>query len=132
MRIVPPTKIEIKESKGKGLGVFATEDIALHEVFEEAAVIPIPNKDENGNPILLDYRFNYPTGRKTAVLQNAIGLGYASFYNHDDNPNAIWANDPRQRGFIFYALRAIKAGEEILVYYGGKEYWDNRPHVKRI
>jgi len=130
MRIVPPTKIEIKPSEGKGLGVFATEDIALHEIFEQVAVLSIPNVDKEDKTILHDYRFAFPMGAQ--AKEHVIGLGYASFYNHNDNPNARWVNDPRQRGFIFYALRHIKAGEEILVFYGGKAYWDQRPHVKRI
>ena len=131
MRTVPPTKIEIKPSKGKGLGVFATEDIALHEIFEQVAVLPIPLRDVDNNPVLFDYRFGYPTGENTQKEQ-VIGLGYASFYNHSDKQNATWVNDPRQRGFLFYALRAIKAGEEILVSYGSDKYWSQRPHIKRI
>ena len=130
MRIVPPTKIEIKPSKIAGLGVFATEDIALHEIFEYAAVLSIPNIDKEDRPILHDYRFGFPMGAKTK--ENVIGLGYASFYNHNDKPNARWENDPRQRGFLFYAVRTIKAGEEILVDYGGEEYWKQRPHIKKI
>tara|TARA_R100001480_G_scaffold148123_1_gene147343 strand:+ start:314 stop:706 length:393 start_codon:yes stop_codon:yes gene_type:complete len=130
MRIVPPTKIEIKESKGKGLGVFATEDIALHEIFEQVAVLSIPNIDKENKPILFNYRFAFPMGGQPK--EQVVGLGYACFYNHCDTPNAMWTNDPRQRGFLFYALRNIEAGEEILVYYGGKEYWDLRPHVKKI
>jgi len=130
MRIVPPTKIEIKESKGKGVGVFATEDIALHEIFEQVAVLPIPNIDKENKPILFNYRFGFPMGGQ--AKENVIGLGYASFYNHNDKPNARWENDPRQRGFIFYALRAIKAGEEILISYGGEEYWKQRPYIKKV
>ena len=130
MRITPPTKIEIKPSKGKGLGVFATEDIIINEIIEEVAILPVRNKDEDGNFTAFDYRFAYPFGPNPK--ENVIGLGYASFYNHSDDPNALWGNDPRQRGFLFYAVKNIKAGEEILVYYGGKDYWDRRPHVKRI
>ena len=130
MRIKPPTKIEVKPSKIAGLGVFATEDIALHEIFEQVAVLSIPRRDINNKPILFDYRFGYPTG-ETTQKEQVIGLGYGSFYNHSDKQNATWVNDPRQRGFLFYALRAIKAGEEILVSYGGEEYWKQRPHIKK-
>ena len=130
MRIVPPTKIEIKPSEGKGLGVFATEDIALHEIIEEVAVLGIPSSQDD-KQVLYDYRFLFPTGKHTSK-ENVIGLGYASFYNHSDKPNTLWVNDPRQRGFIFYAVKNIKAGEEILIYYGNEDYWANRSHVKKI
>ena len=59
MRIVPPTKIEIKPSEGKGLGVFATEDIALHEIIEEVAVLGIPSSQDD-KQVLYDYRFLFP------------------------------------------------------------------------
>jgi|TARA_R100001530_G_scaffold99057_1_gene68849 hypothetical protein len=130
MRITPPTKIEIKPSKGKGLGVFATENIALHEIIEQVGVLPIPSVDQNGQQILHDYRFAFPMGKK--AKEQVVGLGYACFYNHGDPPNAMWTNDPRQRGFLFYALRNIEAGEEILVFYGGKEYWEKRKHINLV
>jgi SET domain-containing protein len=130
MRIVPPTKIEIKLSEAKGLGVFATEDIALHEIIETVGVLTIPSYDKEGKPVLHDYRFAFPMG--PSPQEHVIGLGYASFYNHSDKPNAMWTNNPIQRGFMFYALRFIKAGEEILVYYGDEKYWANYPHINKV
>ena len=122
IHIIPPSKIEIKKSLGKGLGVFATDKIYKDEIIETCHILTLP-LDPNGH-ILSDYKFAWPRG--TNWKENVIALGYGSLYNHSNEPNAYLEDNPKYRGFIFYANQDIAIGEEITVYYGGDEYWDTK------
>ena len=117
-----PKKIYIKYSDGRGLGVFANEHISKNEVIEDCPLITLPIKKGESSNILLDYRFNYPQGDD--FQEQVLGLGYASLYNHSETPNAKWINHPTlKKVFRFVALKEINPQEEILVYYGGNNYW---------
>jgi SET domain-containing protein len=72
-----PTKIEIKESPNKGLGVFAKEKIFKGEIIETTPLIKL-NVPYNSD-VLDDYRFNYP---KNSTQKFVVVLGYGSIYNH--------------------------------------------------
>ena len=118
----PPTKIEVKLSPGKGLGVFATHLIEPNEIIEVALFLPIPPRDIDNNIILGNYVFVYPKGADPKEI--VVVLGYGSIYNHSENPNATWGNHPTQRAFNFTSLTQILPGEEICTWYGPKEYWE--------
>ena len=124
-------KIEFKRSPVHGLGVFATEKILEGEIIEKAPVLSLPIAKGDVTPLLIDYRFNWPSGSEWE--EQVIALGYASLYNHNNNPNAYWYSVYDQRVFHFIAAKDIEAGEEIFVYYGDESYWDdgrNRIEVK--
>lgn len=126
----PPTKIKIDVSPGKGLGVFATEKIYKDEIIEECPVFGIGELSNDANKIFHNYKFSYP---KSRYEENVIAWGYGSLYNHSNNPNCDWSEHPYHRGFRFISLRDIEEGEEILIYYGGKDYWRNkRSHIKIV
>lgn len=130
-RINPPTKIYVDKSPIHGWGVFASHDIEEGEVFEEVPVLTLPiNKGENSS-ILLDYRFNWPQG--VEWIEQVVGLGFASLYNHSDNANAYWISDTDKKTFKFVSNRKILSGEEIFIWYGDVNYWnDGRAHVTVI
>lgn len=130
-RINPPTKIYVDKSPIHGWGVFASHDIEEGEVFEEVPVLTLPiNKGENSS-ILLDYRFNWPQG--VEWIEQVVGLGFASLYNHSDNANAYWISDTDKKTFKFVSNRKILSGEEIFIWYGDVNYWnDGRTHVTVI
>ena len=120
-----PTKIEIKISEGKGMGVFATQKILEGEIIERCVLLTIPKE---GN-LLTDYRFLYP---KNTLTEYVIPLGYGCIYNHSNSPNADWKDHPEYKAFNFFALKDIEIGEEICTYYGGDDYWKAREHTKLI
>ena len=122
IHIKPPHTIEIKESPGKGLGVFATTLIYEGEIIETCHLITLPIDHTTGH-ILTDYRFNWPQGLN--AQEQVIALGYGSLYNHSNNPNARWEDHPEHKAFNFIATQNIFSGEEICVYYGGNEYWND-------
>lgn len=123
MNLKVAKKIEIKESPGKGYGVFAIEDIEENEIIEECHLLKVYNR-ENPSRILEDYAFSWPRGN--AWTESVIPLGYGCIYNHSENPNANWKDHSDTKAFQFFAIKKILAGEEICTYYGGSNYWDDK------
>lgn len=129
MRIFPPTKIFVSESSIHGLGVFASNFIKQGEVFEECPIYDLQFEKGQGYDFMIDYRFNWPQGTMGWEKQ-VVSWGYGSLYNHSQNPNAAWRSNIKNNTFEFYSLRDINPFEEIFVYYGGEEYWnDGRNHT---
>lgn len=132
LKIYPPTKIYVKNSPIHGLGVFASEKINKDELFEECLILPLPLKFGDISSLFIDYRFNYPSGTSDWEEQ-VISLGFGSFYNHNENPNAYWYSDKNTRTFKFVASREINVDEEIFVWYGDVNYWnDGRNHTNVV
>jgi SET domain-containing protein len=51
-------------------------------------------------------------------------------YNHNETPNAAWRSNLENNTFEFYALKNIRQQEEIFVWYGDTNYWnDGRTHT---
>lgn len=124
-------KIYIDKSPVHGWGVFAKEDIFEGEVFEECPILSLPIEKGEVTPLLIDYRFNWPQG--TEWEEQVIALGYGSFYNHSETANAFWVSNLENRTFKFISNREIKKGEEIFVWYGDVNYWnDGRTHTNVI
>lgn len=104
--------LTIKPSPGKGRGVFAQQAIPSGALIERAPVIVVPagQWELMERTILFDYYFAW--GK-----DSALALGYGSLYNHAYTPNAYFVKQFTQQVIDFIALRAIAAGEEILVNY---------------
>jgi SET domain-containing protein len=123
-------KIEIRKSPIQGWGVFAKEDINNGEILEECPFLIIPMSTGEASSIFIDYRFNYP---RTNHKHQVIPFGFACLYNHSNTPSAAWETNEEDKLFYFSAIRDIKKDEEILVYYGGDNYWnDGRNHTSVI
>ena len=126
--IYPPKKIYVKKSPVHGWGVFAKEDIMENEVFEECPVLTLPIEKGHATSLLIDYRFNWPQGGDWQ--EQVLTLGYGSLYNHSENANAFWISDLENKTFKFISNREIKEGEEIFVWYGDVNYWnDGRSNI---
>lgn len=123
-----PYKLEICLTPDKGWGVFATSPIYKGEIIEECPVLEIPRKAYQCVPdLFIDYAFN-------SLIQNEIPVllfGFGDVYNHSNTPNAKWDLHPQNnRVFRFTAIQDITSGEEVCTYYGGEEYWAQRPHIE--
>lgn len=115
--LIPSSCIYAAPSSVQGLGVFARHFIKEGEVIEEAPVILIPEDQLSDltKTRLLEYYFAW--GHKFS--EAAIGLGYASLYNHSFEPNAKYIKDVENAVLRFVAIKDIKQDEEILVNYNG-------------
>ena len=128
MRIDIPSKIYVDNSPIHGLGVFAKEQILKDEVFEVCPVIDMGMKFGESSHILIDYRFNWPQGVDSWTKQ-VVATGFAMLYNHSNSANANWRSNFEKNSFEFYATKDINLGDEIFVWYGDINYWnDGRNH----
>ncbi|MCA9037137.1 MAG: hypothetical protein KDA91_18500, partial [Planctomycetaceae bacterium] len=85
--------IEIRRTRSKGRGVFATQFIPRDTVIEIAPVLVLPAGevlDDTIESVLSHYVFEWT--KKTV----AVALGYGSLYNHSYTPNARYEDRPGQ------------------------------------
>ncbi len=120
-----------------GWGVFTKETIYAGEIIEIAPVIVYPRKlmevaiwacqaegITDGELKIDQYSINWQA-------QGAVMLGWASIYNHSDNPNAKFIADYELNIIGIQATRNIEEDEQILVSYG--EHWFvQKPYVKKV
>ena len=132
MRIDIPSKIYVDNSPIHGLGVFAKEQILVDEIFEICPVIDLGMKFGESSHILIDYRFNWPQGVSPWDKQ-VVSTGFSLLYNHNNTPNAAWRSNLENNTFEFYTIKSIKSGEEVFVWYGDVNYWnDGRTHISVV
>jgi len=123
MEIERSEKIQVRESLIHGLGVFAIEEIQIGELIEECPVLFLPTKKGELNYTLIDYTYQWP--KSFEWVNHVIALGYGSLYNHSEKPNADWESDTDKQTFRFVATRKISKGDEITIFYGGQDYWED-------
>lgn len=104
--------IEVRESPGKGRGVFATRRIGAGEVLCCDPVVEFPDDDLLAllSTRLRGYWWDWRDG-------GAIVLGLGSMMNHGHRPNAANRCHLAGRRMEFYAARDIEPGEEITLDY---------------
>ena len=130
--IYPPKKIYIKKSPIHGLGVFAFDYILEGEIIEVCPIIDMGMNRGESSHILIDYRFNWPQGVENFDKQ-VVCSGYGMLYNHSEKANANWRSNLETNCFEFYAVKDILPHEEIFVWYGDINYWnDGRLHTQVI
>lgn len=115
MQVIPSLYIAVSRLGGRG--VFTSADISEGSIIEVSPAIVMPKADREylDKTGLYDYYFIW--GKDDH--QCAIVLGYGSMYNHAYEPNAEYSADYEANTLDFFALRNIKAGEEITVNYNG-------------
>jgi hypothetical protein len=110
-----PPVVSIHKTK-TGRGVFAEKSFMEGEVIEVAPTISDCKTKFTGR--MRDYIFSSYTNCPV------VGFGYASIYNHKNNPTAEW-NVKENETIEIKALKNISKGDEIFVSYGD-EYWRSR------
>lgn len=119
----------VKDAGYKGLGVFAAQDIKENDIVEFC------------HSLLLDYPFKYTTDK--SIIRYAYSLncscddckkhgqklmipfGYGAIYNSADKEEEKNCNFyilSKDKVIVYKAIRDIKAGEEILLWFGEKYY----------
>ena len=116
--LIPPSAVEVRPAGERGRGVFAARDLAAGEVVERAAVLVLPAAEASAvqETVLGSYVF----GWRDSV---AVGLGFASLYNHAWDPNLDYFRRFDEVCLEFVARRAITAGEELTI-----SYTSGNPH----
>ena len=127
MKIIPPAKIYVKESEGKGLGVFARDQIQKGEIVEVAPVRVLSEKERDSLikdvPPLADYDFYWSDQKEAA---GAIAFGYAELYNHSSNPNIELLTNMDHQTISFVAIQDISPEEELCFDYGIELWFESK------
>jgi SET domain-containing protein len=114
----------VKESKGKGRGVFTNESIEKDAVVEIAPVIVMSREDRAHLDAtrLHDYIFEWGDDRS----QCAMALGWIPIYNHSNKANCEYFMDFEEQAMFLKTVRFVPAGEELTINYNG-EVNDEKP-----
>ena len=133
MKIYPPYKVCVSKSPIHGYGVFAVQKILEGEIIEETPILDLGISKGESTGLMIDYRFNWPQGSGGNWEKQVLAWGYGSLYNHSETPNAYWRSNLERDTFEFVANKNIEEGEEIFVWYGNVDYWqDGRSNTKVI
>ncbi|MCR5049683.1 MAG: SET domain-containing protein-lysine N-methyltransferase [Paludibacteraceae bacterium] len=109
-------KVEIKQTKDKGRGVFACALIRKDSRHLSHGIV-LAKEELNKVPILWTYAFAVYHSKKDALLV----LDWTSLLNDAMSPNlAFFARRNNQVEFV--ALRDIQPGEELTIHYGYDVY----------
>ncbi|GAA4319491.1 SET domain-containing protein [Compostibacter hankyongensis] len=114
MKIKP--YLYVRESKGKGRGVFTKEAINKGILIEEAPVLVLSDKDtvKALKTHLYNYLFDW-----SGKHRSCVALGWASLYNHSYTPNCAGEFDFKKKVMKIKTIRKIEKGEELFINYNG-------------
>lgn len=107
----------IAETPKMGKGVFTSAPITAGSVIEIAPVIVMPAADRLhlDQTLLHDYIFEWGEHAEHC----ALALGWVSVYNHAYLSNCEYEMDYTTGSIQIKTVRAIEAGEELFINYGG-------------
>ena len=112
-----PNGLIVKESPGRGRGVFAGQDFEEGDLIETCPVIVVPADEGIHLRLTTLGRYSFQWRRGSGVV-----LGYGALINHSSSPNAAWDRDVDNNVMHFFAVRPIAKGEEITHDYGRRKY----------
>ena len=115
----------IKNTEGKGRGVFTTEKIKKGTIVEEAPVIVMSHDDKVlvDQTLLHDYIFDWGNDKDKCC----VALGFVSIYNHSYSSNCEYFMDFEEDTIQIKTVREIQAGEELTINYNGD--WNDKKQV---
>lgn len=122
------SKIRVTQASGKGLGVYAVDEIDENEVVECCPTLLVTyDKKLRWNWVKRFYKASVVTVFDDYLWwwrakKNLLLLGYGNLYNHSDEFNAK-AYKLKDRKALFVAKRKIHSGEEITINYGMTPLW---------
>jgi SET domain-containing protein len=115
-------RVAVRDSPGKGRGVFALAPITRGSTVEVAPVLlfDAASYEQHGRHTLLDeYVFKWKGGAW------ALALGIGSLFNHHSTPNCGWMADFSRHELRFVALTDVEAGAELTVSYGSRVWFED-------
>ena len=110
-----PGLFKLIDMKGKGRGVITTRAIRRGTIIEAAPVIRMKKKDRLTRETVLSH---YPFTWDEPPYVQAFSLGYVGLLNHSDEPNCRVEMDIENQTLTVVAIKAIKAGDELVHNYG--------------
>lgn len=101
--------LEVRDTEGRGRGVFTTDAIPAGALVHLAHVVVVPKSEVGAT---LD-QYVYTFGDDCSV---ALGLG--SLFNHARRPNLEFVRELSSRVIRYFAARPIGPEEELTIDYG--------------
>lgn len=100
-------------------GVYTSENIGPDTVIEISPVVVMTKEERKllDQTALHDYIFEWEDGKC------CMAMGYVPVYNHSYKSNCEYVMDYANRQISITTVKAIKAGEELLINYNGD--WDD-------
>ncbi len=118
--------LEVKQTTGKGRGVFTSKQIDTGTVVEISPVIVMKKEDRLhlDKTLLHDYIFEWGKEKD----QCCMALGLIPIYNHSYSSNCEYFMDFDEDSIMVKTVRKILKGEELTINYNGdwnddKEIW---------
>ena len=108
----PPRGIALSDTGEHGWRVFATEPLAAGTTIERAPVVSLTASERRELEGTTLGSFAVPWGEDGAA---ALALGYGALYGTSDDPNAAFTSSAGELTLELMTLRAVEAGEEIVV-----------------
>ena len=117
---LPVVQLYLKNTPGKGRGVFSHENIPKRTLIHVSPVLILAGQDNDlaQRTILNHYTYNW--GKDQAV---ALGLG--SMFNHSRTNNVGFVRVKEKEIIEYYTLRDIPAETELCIYYGPHLWFDD-------
>jgi SET domain-containing protein len=112
-----PPGCEVRDSPGRGRGVFALRAFRRGELIDRVPVLVIPGEqwEHVEKTRFDDYCFRWGHDDE----HGALVLGTFCFVNHSYDPNATVTSRIDDDLIDFVARRAIAAGDEVTINYNG-------------
>lgn len=109
--------LRVVQVPGKGRGVVAGRRFEEGELVDVAPVVVVPAAQWSLIEQTALHRFCFVWDDAKGSV--AVALGRGSLFNHSYRPNVTPEKKVRQKTMLFFALRAIEAGEELTINYNG-------------
>jgi SET domain-containing protein len=112
----------VSTSRGKGRGVFTSEDLPQNLLIEVAPVIVMSGNDRSllDQTLLHDYIFEWGERKK----QCAMALGLIPIYNHSYASNCIYEMHFKEQLIVVKTIIAIRKNKELFINYNGE--WNDK------
>ena len=107
--------LEIKFTREKGYGVFATSNFQSGDIIEKCYCIKICDLEKDIPADLKNYAFQYPPCREESAKYYVLPLGYGCVYNHSDDNNAKWVLSKYPMFFDYLAIKNINKDNYIKI-----------------
>ena len=115
----------VKDTAGKGRGVFCAAFIEADTIIEISPVIVMEGRDrvELDKTLLHDYIFEWGPEKKECCM----ALGLIPIYNHSYESNCEYFMDFEESMMMIKTVRDIEEGEELTINYNGD--WNDAKKV---
>ncbi len=124
---LPQICLYLRESEGKGRGVFAGEFIKAHTLIAVCPVLlfPAPPSDNSGNGISCEREVLNSYTYTWDMNTQALSLGLGSMFNHTRVQNVGFTIDKERHLIRYVTLCDVRVDTELCINYGPKLWFDD-------